>query len=1756
MGAQWARGLALGVVLAGVLLASRQAVSQQAQPVGQPRKSARTLFTEANALHKAGDYEAAAKLYIEVQAQQSNLNPTDRKDLSNWIQKNNTALKGRQDGSFLLAKAEEDLQQVPPRIREAQEKYKIAKAIPYTDPKLLEIVYQDIQQKSGYAKPGPSVHQPGLGNGKALLAEGRNAYKRGMAQLSMPHPDLDIFYKELGKAYELASQAKIAGVKTIFPWQDSPDKLMADAKRELEKPRTINSSDAPPKKANILDKIFHRDPQNQPDKNGKDAKGNANDGPILMPVPDGKDKTSKGAESSTPMRSIKNFFSGGSSKEKSQPDPNVKQVSNDKPEPEHKNPGLIQGIFGNKEKNPPVAGANDSKAPAKDATKTVSNSPIQTTGDTSTPSSVPVRSPPDAKANNAQARQLIQNGYQALQAKDYQTARRCALQARDLRPDLEWYEQNPDRLLADIQKREPGSSNISVAAALNSPKSSDPSPAKEAKTQAEKEEQAKAKAKDLVGQGREQFKLNHLDEADKLCAQAAGIPGVKWLLFEDSPEKLHIDIQKARTHRDREEAARLVTEARALYKSGNYEEAKTKAWQAEKLHGPYSIWDLGDRPQKILADIEHSESKQKQNSTAQTDNQPESKVTPKDNSNQVAKNSGPNNSWFLIPPIGHKAESAKPPVESEAKTKARVLVAEARSLLQQGQLIPAREKAVAALNLRVVFNAGEDSPAAVMQDLGQVCVVHLNGYLKRAGDWVTGNPNDPLRMQKADADLASARALAVAFQLDARAVDEKQAWIQQVTATAPAVQPPPQNNMTAANRIGLEKLDMARLELKAGNTAVARRLAEDAFNIEFGVQQEAANVLRLIDAEEHNQFVLAAIKTMQSGMDAFRRHDFVQARSILASVDARLLDSERQRLLREVLSHPDMQPVQNTGARTKTLASGLQQISAQEMQTASAPGKAHVNDMDGPGGDAFDNVRKMEFILLSKLRDESINAQKQAMAQVKAGETAQAVETLKDFLSQLEHTQLEPELLTPLRKQVENRMQQYRTIQAQENLAKASTKMNESSNWDEGKYQKKILKTQEQVVQLMDQYRALMKEGKYKDASLAALKAGELDPDNLAVRAAIRIAQTEKALKDHEKEKTETEEMFLEALRNGEGPYVDSKAPMAFDAERAKLAAKRTSLDKGISSFNPNAIERDIERKLTRPISVNFQKTPLSNVIRDLQALSGVNIVLDNAALNAANVGLDQPLSLSVEHISMKCVLNLLLKQVDLTYVIKNEVLNITTESSAKGGFTQVVYPVADLVTPVPDHPASDVWSFEKLMERQIANNGVNMMGGNTPMQGPFGLQGGQPVSSSSGLGGSTNLNSPGSPNEFARTSKGLENQLINLITNTIAPETWESAGGPGKIQFFPLGMQLVIAQQTQDVQEQVQELLAALRRLQDLEVAIEMRLVSVSEAFFEKIGVNFSMNIPTHNSQSLQNQLLSGQFQPPGIINTPFPPSLRGLVSGLTVAQTFTPDLGVPISSGSYAFSNPPFGGYPATAPGGGGIALGLAFLNDIQVAMFLEAAQGDRRTNIMQAPKITVFNGQTASINVNTTQFFLLGVTLATSPFGQLIMSPQQVPFPLGVFLTVNPVVSADRRFVRMNFPALTMTNLVDATVPLIPLQIPVPSTFFGPGTGTTSGQQENIFTLFFQQPAVSTITVSTTVNVPDGGTVLLGGLKTLSEGRNEFGPPILSKIPYISRLFKNVAYGREANSLMIMVSPRIIINEEEEMIFRGQLEPIPRP
>jgi general secretion pathway protein D len=371
-----------------------------------------------------------------------------------------------------------------------------------------------------------------------------------------------------------------------------------------------------------------------------------------------------------------------------------------------------------------------------------------------------------------------------------------------------------------------------------------------------------------------------------------------------------------------------------------------------------------------------------------------------------------------------------------------------------------------------------------------------------------------------------------------------------------------------------------------------------------------------------------------------------------------------------------------------------------------------------------------------------------------------------------------------------------------------------------------------------------------------------------------------------------------------------------------------------------------------------------------------------------------------------------------------------------------------------------------------------------------------------------------------------------------------ENGTGEGEIQPFPTNLSLVISQ-TQRVHEQIADLLEQLRRLQDLQVTIEVRFIRLTDSFFERIGVDFDFNIEDGTGFST-NPAVPGALTPGAPFEPPRASASVGIQSptGLTDFPNYTVDLDMPFRQGNFGLATPQFGTPSVDA----GASFGFAVLSDIEAFFLIEAAQGDRRSNILQAPKVTLFNGQQASVIDATSVPFVISVVPVVGDFAAAQM-PVIVVLNEGTMMSVQAVVSDDRRYVR-----LTMVPSFN--------QIGEVNTFTFEGTETSrsvsasvdddedgknesSDDEEEITRsgTTVQLPQFAQITVATTVSVPDGGTVLLGGIKRLREGRNEFGVPLLSKIPYVDRLFRNVSIGRETDSLMMMVTPHIIIQEEEE-------------
>ena len=106
-----------------------------------------------------------------------------------------------------------------------------------------------------------------------------------------------------------------------------------------------------------------------------------------------------------------------------------------------------------------------------------------------------------------------------------------------------------------------------------------------------------------------------------------------------------------------------------------------------------------------------------------------------------------------------------------------------------------------------------------------------------------------------------------------------------------------------------------------------------------------------------------------------------------------------------------------------------------------------------------------------------------------------------------------------------------------------------------------------------------------------------------------------------------------------------------------------------------------------------------------------------------------------------------------------------------------------------------------------------------------------------------------------------------------------------------------------------------------------------------------------------------------------------------------------------------PAFGGFdPASAAN-----FGFAILSDIEAFFVIQAAQGDTRTNVLQAPKVTLFNGQQASVNDNSQRPFVTSVIPVVGDFAAA-QAPVIVVLSEGTSLNVQAVVSNDRRFVRL--------------------------------------------------------------------------------------------------------------------------------------------
>ncbi|NIL96995.1 MAG: VWA domain-containing protein, partial [Planctomycetales bacterium] len=228
----------------------------------------------------------------------------------------------------------------------------------------------------------------------------------------------------------------------------------------------------------------------------------------------------------------------------------------------------------------------------------------------------------------------------------------------------------------------------------------------------------------------------------------------------------------------------------------------------------------------------------------------------------------------------------------------------------------------------------------------------------------------------------------------------------------------------------------------------------------------------------------------------------------------------------------------------------------------------------------------------------------------------------------------------------------------------------------------------DRVAVFMERFHSLMIERRYAEAEKAATRAFRIEPDDPAVTAASIVSNFKENYEDYVATLEARNRGFVDTLnlvQKAAIPFA-GEPPMVYppQAEWEKLTRRREKYGE-VDLKEKKPAEKKILEELDKPTLMDFEETPLVEVIEYLEDLHGIEIQLATNALEEFNIDTDTPVTIDVRGISLRSALRLMLDSLepDLTYSINNEVLMLTTREAAEENLVTKVYPVADLVLPV-----------------------------------------------------------------------------------------------------------------------------------------------------------------------------------------------------------------------------------------------------------------------------------------------------------------------------------------------------------------------------------------------------------------------------------------------------------------------------------------
>jgi general secretion pathway protein D len=520
--------------------------------------------------------------------------------------------------------------------------------------------------------------------------------------------------------------------------------------------------------------------------------------------------------------------------------------------------------------------------------------------------------------------------------------------------------------------------------------------------------------------------------------------------------------------------------------------------------------------------------------------------------------------------------------------------------------------------------------------------------------------------------------------------------------------------------------------------------------------------------------------------------------------------------------------------------------------------------------------------------------------------------------------------------------------------------------------------------------------------------------------------------------------------------------------------------DREVQDKSASKEDQAVQALLDRRLpTIQLPQVALTDAIDFLRDTTGANILVNWKALEAASIDKQTPVTVSLHDVKFSKVLDIILSQAGGGKLDRTIDDGVIYISTTDELNKAVITTVYDIRDLLIDP------NFDPTIPSVTVSAGGGGGGGNLP-------------------------SSTGNGNANGGTEMLLQD-IEKKIQNTVAFNTWKVNDPNGYGQIDDFNDNLIITQ-THAVHDQIRDLLAQLRESRALQITVEARFLIVGRHFVESVGIGLDA---TANATS------------------------NLAAAGGTGTSNFTP---ITISTDNTSFVAAPSTGVPGSlgsAPALSSISGGFGnFLDNFQVSFVLQATEASSTNSLVHAPRVTLWDGQGANIQQETLIPYVSSLNASVAS-GAAIATPVISTAVDGVRLEIDrAVVTADRKFVTLDIlPVLDQFGGFQTFA----FQIaPAPTTS---SAGTVINTGAGAATLVVQE-AIETVTaVHTRVTVPDGGTVLLGGVNINGEIEEEAGIPVLSKVPFLKRLTTSTSHAKDDQILLILVKPTIIIDKEIE-------------